>query len=99
MDDSFECSFFLVWPLPETVMGVLCVWLVGNTLREAHYVIRPFPLCEVKVLHPAQTIYNSTASRGDRKKKKKTNKQMAPLLSILRSERRVIQRRRQPTPT
>ena len=50
-----------------TVYYVTASWVP----YDEHYVILSFPLCGGKV-HPAQTMYNSTASYGDRKKKKKT---------------------------
>ena len=61
-----------------------------------HYVSRSSPLCGVKV-PPAQKSSNLTASRGNRQKKQ--NKKTVPWLSSSRSERRVLQRRCQPTPT
>ena len=54
-----------------------------------HYVMRPFPLCGVRVLHHAQMIYNSFAS-CDRPPTKR-NKKTVPWLSSLRSERHVLQ--------
>ena len=76
MAASNELVCFVVWPLPETGIRILCICLVGALpcmpLPEAaiamlcnhlvgallciHYVIRPFPLCRVEVLHPAQMI-------------------------------------------
>ena len=73
-------------------MGLLCKGLLGAS-RHPHYVIRTSPLCGVKVL-PARLCFSLTASRGDRRKKKNV-----PWLPSLRSERSVVQRRRQPTPT
>ena len=52
-----------------------------------HYVMRSFPVCGVKLLHPAQTIYDSIGKKS------------APWLSSSRSELHVLQCRRQPTPT
>ena len=45
----------LVWPLPETAMGILCNCLEG-ALPYAHYVIQSFLLFGAKALHPAQMI-------------------------------------------
>ena len=50
-----ELIYFLVWPLPETAMGLLCNCLVGAlpyTLLIGDTIIPP--LCGVKLLHPAQ---------------------------------------------
>ena len=53
MDDSVnEVIFFLVWPLPETAMGLLCSCLVA-ALPYTHYVIRSTPVCGINSL-PAQ---------------------------------------------
>ena len=43
--------YFLLWPLPETAMGLRCNRLVG-AFPYTHYAIRPSPLCGVKVLTP-----------------------------------------------
>ena len=56
-----------------------------------HCVIRSSKLCGTNVF-PALIWFNSTVSRGNRKRK------MIRWLSRSRSERRVSQRRRQPTP-
>ena len=52
MTASNELIFFVVWPLPETAMGVRCNCLVVVALPCTHYVIRSFPLWGVNVLHP-----------------------------------------------
>ena len=52
MTASNEFIYFLVWPLPETAIGILCNCLVG-ALPYTHYVISS-PLCGVRVLHSAQ---------------------------------------------
>ena len=50
MNDSVnELNYFLVWPLPETAIGVLRNCLVG-ALPSTHDVIRPSPLCGVNIL-------------------------------------------------
>ena len=54
MDDSAnELLCFLVWLLQRQQWVLLCNCLVG-ALRYSQYVMRSFPLCGVKVLHPAQ---------------------------------------------
>ena len=55
MTASNEMNCFLVWPFPETAMGILCNSLVG-ALTYTLYVIRSFPLCGVTIHHPAQMI-------------------------------------------
>ena len=66
LDDSVELVdliCFLVWPLPETAMGikyyVAASW-VPQHIAGTHCLVRDttrqLPLCGVKVLHPAQTI-------------------------------------------
>ena len=50
IDDTVnKLTYFLVWPLPETAMSLLCNCLVG-VLPCTHYVIRSSPFCGVKVL-------------------------------------------------
>ena len=54
MDDNVnELHCFLVWPLQRQQWVLLCNRLVG-ALPHSHYVMRSFPLCEVKVLRPTQ---------------------------------------------
>ena len=55
MTASNESIFFLVWPLPETAMGLYYVTASWVPYHK-HYVIRSFPLWGVKVLHPAHMI-------------------------------------------
>ena len=93
VDSVSDIIYFLVWPLPETAMSLVCNWLEG-ALPCTHYVMRSSPLCGVKVL-PAQKLLDSTASGCDRQKRK--NGTLA-VYSSSRWERRVLQRRRQPTP-
>ena len=52
-DNANELLCFLVWPLQRQQWVLLCNFLVG-ALPYSHYVIRPFPSCGVRVLHPAQ---------------------------------------------
>ena len=55
-DDSvLLIDLLLMWPLPETALDALRNYLVG-AMPYKHYVMRSFPLCGVKVLHPAQII-------------------------------------------
>ena len=60
---------------------VTASWVSYHVLR-TRYVIRSLPLYGEKV-QPAKMIYNSTASHGDRKKKKKTRTHTIPWLFIL----------------
>ena len=101
MDDkaSNELIFFLVWPLPETAMGMLLRnRLVGalGALPCKHYVVRFIPLVRSEGSPPsAQMSFNSTASHGDRLPQKRT----VPWLSSSRGHWRVFQLGCQPTPT
>ena len=61
-DSVNELICFLVWPLPETAMGLLRDCLVG-ALPCTHYVIRLFPWCGVEVL-PAQKLSNFDRQPG-----------------------------------
>ena len=63
----------------------------------SHWVIRSFPLCGVKVLHPAQNDLSRPPAMATAKKQ--NNKKTIPWLSSPRSDWRDSQRRRQPTPT
>ena len=38
---------------PETAMGIICNFLVG-ALTYSHCVMQSFPLCGIRVLHPAR---------------------------------------------
>ena len=59
MDDSAnELLCFFLWPLQRQQWVLLCNCLVG-ALPYSHYVMRSFPLCGVRVLHPAQISSNS----------------------------------------
>ena len=60
-----ELICFLVWPLLGTAMGTLCTCLVG-ALPHKHYVIGPFLLCGVRVLHPAQMMQPDLRPTSDR---------------------------------
>ena len=54
MDNSAnELLCLLVWPLQRQQLVLLCNCLVG-ALPCSHFVMRSFPLCGVRVLHPAQ---------------------------------------------
>ena len=102
-DSINELGRVVVWPLPETAMSLSTTWYVTASWVPYHipvhtYVIRSSPLCGGKVLHPAQIIHNSIASRGDRQRQNKQTKTV-PWLSSSRIERRVLQRRRHRTRT
>ena len=94
MDDSAnELSYFLVWPLQRQRWVLLRNCLVG-ALPYSHYVMRSFPLCGVRVLHPAHyDIQYLDNHYGDRKKR---NKKTVPWLSSSRSDWHVLQRPCQP---
>ena len=69
MTASNELNCFPIWPLPETAMGLLlCNCLVGAL---PHYVIRPFPLCGVKAIQPAQDALTRPPVAATAKKKKR----------------------------
>ena len=54
MDDSAnELLCFLVWPLQRQQWALPCNCLV-DALPYSHCVMRSFPMCGVKVLHPVQ---------------------------------------------
>ena len=64
IDDSVnELLYFLVWPLQTQQRASPCNCLMG-ALPYSHYVIWSFPLCGVRVLHPAQ--YESCVCGGVR---------------------------------
>ena len=69
---SNELIWFLVWPIPETEMGILCIFAawVPYHIPVTHHVMRPFPLR----FSTPQKRYNSTATHGDRQKQKKTER-------------------------
>ena len=52
-DSANELLCFLVSPLQRQHWLLLCDCIVG-ALPYSHNVMRSFPLCEVRVLHPAQ---------------------------------------------
>ena len=51
MTASKKMFCFMVWPLPETAMGILCNCLVG-ALPDKRYEIRSFNLCGVTAVLP-----------------------------------------------
>ena len=77
-----------MWPLQRQQWVLLCNCLVG-ALPYSHYVMRSFPLCGVRVLHPAQYDLLDNV-HGDRQKKN------VPWFSSSRSDWHVLQRRCQP---
>ena len=52
-DSANELLCFLVWPLQRRQWVLICNCLMG-ALPYSHYVKRSFPVCGVRVLHPAQ---------------------------------------------
>ena len=93
MDDIANIlNTFLVWPLPETAMGIPCICPAGAILYAHCCVIRPFHSCGAKVLRPARMTSLGRQPRCPPKTK------TVPWFSSSRSERRVLQHRHRPTP-
>ena len=69
---------------PETAMGIIYNCLVG-ALPYSHYAMRSFPLCGVRVLHPAQNDLTSITTLATAKKKNK--KKTGTLVVVYNSSR------------
>ena len=115
MDDSAnELLCFLVWPLQRQQWTLLCNCLLG-ALPFSHYAMQSFPLCGVRVLHPAQyDLLDNHQGDRQKQKQKQQKKRHAGCLShavigmfysVVANQRQpqytynVLQHRRQPRPT
>ena len=80
---------FLVWPFPETAMGVLCITASWEPYHARTTRCDHSPCAELRFFTPHELSY-STASHGDRQKNKNKKSTVLPTLAVYNSSHAVI---------